>query len=102
LDVAWGPPPLSAGRTKIKLSKRLKANWPGKALDIFDQAQENDELFRGNALKKHFQSRRAHLHGSDGICADCGEAIPKKRLKANPQATRCVECQKKYERKGNN
>jgi len=69
--------------------------------DIFDQAQERDELFRGNALKEHFAKRRSRLHGSDGICADCGEAIPKKRLKVNPAATRCVECQKKYERKGN-
>lgn len=68
--------------------------------DIFDKAQENDALFRENALKKHFQSRRAHLHGSDGICSDCGEPIPAKRLKANPQATRCVECQVLAERRG--
>jgi|LULF01.1.fsa_nt_gb phage/conjugal plasmid C-4 type zinc finger TraR family protein len=32
------------------------------------------------------------------ICKDCGMAIPKKRLVANPSATRCVYCQKDIEK----
>jgi DnaK suppressor protein len=76
-------------------------------VDIFDQAQENDELFRENSLKEHFKKSPSPLpsplkgEGKKRDCLDCGEAIPKKRLKVNPAATRCVECQKKYERKGN-
>jgi phage/conjugal plasmid C-4 type zinc finger TraR family protein len=70
-------------------------------LDIFDQAQEKDELFRDNALKEHFSKRRSRLRVSGGICEDCGEPIPKKRLKANPAATRCITCQALAERIGN-
>lgn len=80
--------------------------------DIFDRAQEINELFRENALNNQ-RAKAARLGIAPykkhvGIvprtirkdCSDCGEPIPAKRLKANPQATRCVECQEKYERKG--
>lgn len=71
--------------------------------DIFDQAQEINELFRENALKEHFKKRNGAIRGShpaSAECADCGEPIPNKRLKANPQATRCITCQTLAERKG--
>ena len=71
--------------------------------DIIDQAQENDELFRRVSLDKHF-SQQPNTGAIRVLrptnCADCGEPIPAKRLKANPQATRCVECQTEYERTG--
>ena len=35
--------------------------------------------------------------GSYGVCIDCGEAIPKKRLTALPASARCIECQRKQE-----
>lgn len=31
--------------------------------------------------------------GTYGVCADCGTDIPKARLRARPEATRCLECQ---------
>lgn len=34
------------------------------------------------------------------ICKDCRERLSKARLKANPQAARCVDCQTNYEKKG--
>ena len=34
------------------------------------------------------------VHAPDfGLCGDCGQAIPFDRLKAEPQARRCVPCQ---------
>jgi DnaK suppressor protein len=36
--------------------------------------------------------------GSYGICADCGEPIGRDRLRANPVAVRCAECQTARER----
>jgi DnaK suppressor protein len=76
-------------------------------LDIFDQAQEINELFRENALKEHFKKHKiatppkSRLAMTSKECADCGEPIPKGRLKANPQATRCITCQILAERNGN-
>lgn len=32
-----------------------------------------------------------------GICEDCGDPIPEKRLQAVPHATRCVACQTDHE-----
>jgi RNA polymerase-binding protein DksA len=35
--------------------------------------------------------------GSYGLCSDCGQPIPPKRLEARPTATLCVSCQAKRE-----
>ena len=82
-------------------------------MDEADYGQQNDEFFRQEALRVHF--RRAGFNGTgfngDTLrqdvpikscpreCLDCGDEIGKARMKANPAATRCVECQEKKERK---
>jgi DnaK suppressor protein len=35
--------------------------------------------------------------GTYGVCADCAQEIPEARLKALPFATRCRECQERFE-----
>lgn len=35
--------------------------------------------------------------GNYGTCIDCGEAIGKARIDANPAASRCIDCQRKFE-----
>ena len=35
--------------------------------------------------------------GSFGICEECEEDIPPKRLKARPEATTCINCAEKLE-----
>ena len=39
--------------------------------------------------------------GSYGLCDDCGQSIPPKRLEARPTATLCVSCQSKREMRAN-
>lgn len=36
--------------------------------------------------------------GSYGTCLDCGADIPFERLRAEPGAPRCVDCQRRHER----
>jgi RNA polymerase-binding transcription factor DksA len=36
--------------------------------------------------------------GAYGMCEDCGHKIPSERLKYQPAATRCVECQGRWDR----
>lgn len=36
--------------------------------------------------------------GTFGMCPDCGGAIAAARLRANPAALRCTECQAHYEK----
>lgn len=37
--------------------------------------------------------------GSYGQCVDCGTVVPEGRLEARPEASRCVQCQAKRERR---
>jgi len=36
--------------------------------------------------------------GAYGMCEDCGHRIPAERLRYQPAATRCVECQGRWDR----
>jgi DnaK suppressor protein len=75
-------------------------------MDVFDQAQANDELFRRAALSRHFAGQRiTHFerpYDDRRVCRDCGEEIEPARLKALPFAIRCLECQIKKERRERN
>lgn len=41
----------------------------------------------------------AARQGTYGICQDCGEMIDPARLEILPEATLCLECQRKFERR---
>lgn len=61
-------------------------------LDHADVGRDLSEL-RG------LEVARARLSdGSYGICLDCGGDIGYRRLKANPAAMRCVDCQRIHEK----
>lgn len=85
-------------------------------MDEIDVAQQNDELFRQSALRAHYAGRQNTLtraksskagptSGRSGTlpyhktCCDCGEKIETARLKALPNAIRCIGCQEKKERR---
>ena len=40
---------------------------------------------------------RARETGTYGVCQECGRAIPPERLQARPEATLCVDCQRRLE-----
>jgi DnaK suppressor protein len=54
------------------------------------QVLERDAAQIEDAMKRKAE-------GTYGICEDCGREIPKARLEAMPEATRCVDCQRKQE-----
>jgi len=69
-------------------------------VDDVDHGQEREQLDRELALRETLSRiAKADEHG-DGICAGCGEPIGARRLKAKPQAMRCIECQDRWERHG--
>ena len=43
------------------------------------------------------QAQQRMVDGLYGICADCGEGIPRERLLAQPTAIRCAACQTEAE-----
>ena len=40
---------------------------------------------------------RARQAGTYGLCQECGREIPPERLEARPEATLCVDCQRRLE-----
>jgi DnaK suppressor protein len=40
---------------------------------------------------------RARERGTYGTCQECGTSIPQERLAAKPEATLCVECQRRVD-----
>ncbi len=64
--------------------------------DLADRAGEIEEQQRQSSLRARAASAaETPRHNSDGdrICLDCEERLSAKRLKASPEAVRCVECQ---------
>lgn len=43
------------------------------------------------------EAMRARERGTYGTCEECGQEIPADRLAARPEATLCVECQRRRE-----
>jgi RNA polymerase-binding protein DksA len=57
---------------------------------------ENDQKQRLAEIDKVLARIAA---GQYGICESCGKSIAPERLQAKPQATLCIECQSKLEKK---
>jgi DnaK suppressor protein len=60
-----------------------------------DQAEVSRDVGELRALE---QARARLDDGSYGICIRCGGDIAPERLRANPAALRCVDCQRVFEK----
>ena len=80
----------------------------GVAGDFLDVAQgiEQQELAHLVASRLAERARRLRTaltrldEGEYGVCTECGDAIPARRLRALLDARTCVECQERLERTG--
>lgn len=69
-------------------------------MDVIDRAQEYEERARAAALSR-FQRRapeKVDLRRRRE-CEDCADPIEKARLRAVPEATRCMRCEQAVERR---
>lgn len=64
-------------------------------LSHLDQAEVSRDV---GALRALDQARARLDEGTYGTCVQCGGDIGLERLKANPAAARCVDCQRVYEK----
>lgn len=58
---------------------------------LFDIQRDAEEMREIRAALVRMEDR------SYGICVDCGEPIALQRLEAQPAASRCMDCQRRYE-----
>ena len=61
-------------------------------MDIAAVARDAEELAKLEGALQRL------TEGEYGICSECGDAITRERLFANPAATRCADCQQFAER----
>lgn len=73
----------SADRSVIHLSQE----------SLFEQASQRQRI-----LRRIDAAMRRMEEGSFGVCAECGEDIPLRRLEALPWTQYCVRCQEMIER----
>ncbi|GKX57628.1 hypothetical protein SOASR030_37400 [Leminorella grimontii] len=65
--------------------------------DVIDRGSAREIFIRELAIARH--QNRPKPATSDGVCVDCDQPIEVARLKANPCAERCIDCQLLYERR---
>ncbi|MEX0870048.1 MAG: TraR/DksA family transcriptional regulator [Candidatus Spechtbacterales bacterium] len=105
---------------KLELAEELKSfasenphiegDWESKfpdfdteGFDIEDAPDEVEEYINRLPVEHVLELRLKAVNdaleridkGSYGICANCNEEIPEKRLEAMPEANICLECSKK-------
>ena len=65
-----------------------------EAVDLQETDVEQAILDNEKALLAEVQQALVRIdHGTYGICSNCGQPIPKKRLEALPWATLCLVCE---------
>ena len=93
-----GPEIMAATMTALKAlndKHALKLDFEEHAVEM-----EGDEVLEGlgNVALDEIRHLNVALQRIDngiyGICAECGAAIGKERLKAVPHATKCMDCLK--------
>lgn len=60
--------------------------------DMFDKAQELEEMQRQHNLARH-HSKTQQMINTTPYCDECGDEIPLKRRQMLPNVSTCVECQ---------
>jgi DnaK suppressor protein len=80
---------------------------PSNVPDPSDAGANLSETERTAAVLHSAQQQRGNIvaaltrvqDGTYGDCVDCGKPVPDGRLEARPDASRCVACQAKHDRR---
>jgi DnaK suppressor protein len=77
---------------------RLKEERTGERTDPTPDLDEAELSRDQRELGDIEAARRRLADGSYGICTDCGADIGFERLHAEPEAARCIDCQRRHEK----
>ena len=80
---------------------------PSDSFDPADAGANLSETDRTEAVLHSAQQQRGNVlaalgrmsEGTYGLCVDCGKPVPDSRLEARPDASRCVACQARHDRR---
>lgn len=80
-------------------AERLGAGSDDSVETLTNELDEGMEEDLQASLDEVDEALKRITDGTYGICIDCGQPIPDKRLEALPASARCIECQSKSERR---
>jgi RNA polymerase-binding protein DksA len=63
-----------------------------------DEADAADEMRDHAELQAIEAALRRLQDGGYGVCTDCGAEVGLERLRAEPEAARCIDCQRRHEK----
>jgi DnaK suppressor protein len=74
--------------------------------DAADRSDVEESWFTKERMSQHWKTELNHIEtalrridvGAFGICVECDEEIPVKRLRVRPDATLCLDCQEIMEK----
>jgi RNA polymerase-binding protein DksA len=83
-----------------------RAEHTGDVVDAVETSeadiQEDIEFaliqMKAETLNKIDAALRRLDEGAYGVCTDCGGPVGVERLRAEPQAARCIDCQRRHEK----
>jgi DnaK suppressor protein len=81
-------------RDAARLREEHVGEWTDVTADV-DQLELTRDL---GELRDIEAARRRLDDGTYGICTDCGADIGFERLHAEPEAARCIDCQRRHEK----
>lgn len=76
------PPPIEDGSDEVDLAQSLVINDMNERFSLRDK----------ETLTRISQALHRIEHGTFGLCRECEEVIPEKRLEAMPLCVLCVTC----------
>lgn len=87
-------------------NNQIQLDTEESAKDVVDRSDVEESWFAKERLSQHWKLELAYIdvalqkmeQGTFGICEECGEAIPVKRLRVRPDAAYCLICQETVER----
>lgn len=93
---------LQAGQQTLAQSDLNASQEVHTCADQADAEMEDDIRLAGIEVDRHRlqdieQARQRLADGRYGVCATCGDDIPRERLLAQPTAIRCAACQATFE-----
>lgn len=88
----------SGGESFTRAAGEAPDSGDRSVADLEADLEAADIQRHGDALEGVMASRTRLADGSYGVCIDCDADIDFERLKVNPTALRCVECQSQFEK----
>lgn len=90
---------LSGDERELRGETSIVSQHPADVAD-FTYQRELEQTTQRLLVREAAQvqaAMRARERGTYGICQECQTTIPAERLKARPEATLCVKCQRRLE-----